>query len=254
LLIPGCQSLPEYELRRKTKIMNKMHAIYPLLAALLIVPVASADWVSDIKLPPGETATRLFNGKDLEGWEGDLQYWSVSEGTIRGANTAKVPSSTYLYTKKAYRSFRLLLEVKQTMSPKHSTMHTAIAALGEKITDKGDNAYGFKGPLLMCCHDWGIWDAHRRNRIEPAGHRGTLKVKSEKKGDWNQIEILVIGDRIRFVNNGELVFDFTDKPEMLKACPIGLQLHSNGRPQEHQFRGLTIVEDPSDTLLTLKTK
>jgi hypothetical protein len=223
-----------------------------LITALLFPVVASAEWVSDIKLPPGETGTRLFNGKDLKGWEGDMQHWSVNDGAIRGANEGRVASSTYLYTTKSYRNFRLLLEVKQTMSKKHSTMHTAIAALGEKITDTGDNKFGFKGPLLMCCHDWGIWDAHRRNRIEPKGHRGTMKVASEKKGDWNQIEILVIGNRIRFVNNGELVFDFTDKPEMLKACPIGLQLHSNGRPQEHHFRGLVIVEDPGDTLLTLQ--
>ena len=81
-------------------------------------------------------------------------------------------------------------------------MHSAVAVLGERFTDKGDNAHGFKGPLLMFCHDWGIWDAYRRNRIEPAGHRGTLKTTSEQKGDWNTIEILVIENRIRFVNNG----------------------------------------------------
>ena len=105
----------------------------------------------------------------------------------------------------------------------------------------------------MCLNDWGIWDAYRRNRIEPAGHRGTFVPKGvEKVGDWNHIEILVIGDRIRFVSNGVLVFDYTEKdPKMLQASPIGLQLHSNGRPQEHSFRGLVIVENPTDALITL---
>ena len=138
------------------------------------------------------------------------------------------------------------------MDPWHSTMHSAVAVLGERIEDKGDNKHGFKGPLLMFCHDWGIWDAYRRNRIEPAGHRGTLKIDGENIGKWNQVEVLVKGDRIRFVANGKLVFDFTDKPEMLKPSPIGLQLHSNGRPQEFRFKGIWLSETPGDGLVTLE--
>ena len=81
---------------------------------------------------------------------------------------------------------------------------------------------------------------------------GAMRTRAEKKGDWNLIEILVIGNRIRFVENGTQVFDFTDKPEMLKKSPIALQLHSNGRPQEFRFRGLVLTEDPQDKLVTLK--
>ena len=51
--------------------------------------------------------------------------------------------------------------------------------------------------------------------------------------------------------NGTLIFDFTDQPEMLRSCPIGLQLHSNGRPQEFRFRGLLLSEKPVDRLLTV---
>lgn len=72
----------------------------------------------------------------------------------------------------------MLFEVKQTMSEKHSTMHSAVATLGETFTDAGDNTFGFRGPLLMFCHDWGIWDAHRRNRIVPGGAGGTIEKRS----------------------------------------------------------------------------
>lgn len=200
------------------------------------------------KIPKSETVTTLFNGKDLSGWNGDKSRWSVVSGMIRGANDDKVASSTYLFTAKEYRNFRLLFEVKQTMSDKHSTMHSAVAALGEQFTDAGDNTFGFKGPLLMFCHDWGIWDAHRRNRVVPVGEGPNV----EKKGQWNQCEILVKGERIRFAANGKEIFDFTDKPEMLKACPIGLQLHSNAQPQEYHFRSLLLTENPGDELITVK--
>ena len=201
-------------------------------------------------VPQSETVTSLFNGKDLTGWSGNESRWSVTHGMIRGANDDGVPSSTYLFTTKKYRNFRMLFEVQQTMSDKHSTMHSAVAALGEQFTDAGDNKFGFKGPLLMFCHEWGIWDAHRRNRVVPAGPGFEV----EKKGHWNQLEILVIGDRIRFAANGREVFDFTDKPEMLQASPLGLQLHGNDKPQEYHFRSLLLTENPADKLVTVKGK
>lgn len=200
------------------------------------------------RFPAAEKPAQLFNGKDLTGWDGAEKYWSVEDGVIKGANDGSVASSTYLFTKESYREFRLLLEVRQTISPKHSTMHSAVAALGERFNDKGDNKHGFRGPLLMFCHDWGIWDAYRRNRVVPRGPGP----KVEQKGKWNQIEILAMGNRMRFVANGTLIFDFTDKPEQLQKSPIGLQLHSNGKPQEYRFRNLYLSEKPVDQLVTLK--
>ncbi|MEO1983614.1 MAG: DUF1080 domain-containing protein [Fuerstiella sp.] len=80
------------------------------------------------KLPSAEKAIELFNGTDLTGWQGAPSLWSVVDGVIRGANDDTVPSSTYLFTDKSYRNFRLLLEVKQTIGPKYSTMHSSQAS------------------------------------------------------------------------------------------------------------------------------
>lgn len=130
-------------------------------------------------------------------------------------------------------------------------MHSAVAALGERIDDEGGNDHGFRGPLLMFCHDWGIWDAHRRNRVEPVGQKGAFRVDAEKVGDWNLCEILVIGDRLRFAVNGASVFDFTDQPDLLRKSPLGLQLHKNAKPQEYRFRGLVLTESPEDRLVSV---
>ena len=213
------------------------------------------DWASAADIPKSETATRLFNGRDFSGWEGQVaKYWFVENGAIRAANDREVPASTYLLTKKTHRNFRLLFEAKQTRGEKFPpTMHSAVAVLGEKFQENGQ-AFGFRGPLLMFCHDWGIWDAHRRNRIYPAGrdHDRMWQHPSEKVGDWNQIELLVVSDHIRLVNNGELIVDFIDAPGMLKSSPIGLQLHSNKSPQEYFFRGLILCQNPENRLITLK--
>jgi hypothetical protein len=215
--------------------------------------IALADWASEVLLPPGEKPVALFDGRGLSGWEGLVgKHWTVEDGTIRGANTGDVPASTYLFTKGKHRDFRLLLEVKQTRGDHFSPMHSAVAVLGEVQEDKG-GPYGFKGPLVMFCNDWGVWDANRRNRVFPPRYPTNWRHPAEIVGDWNRIEVLVRGDHLRAVVNGQLVMDYYEEPGILKSSPIGLQLHANDRPQEFRFRGLVLVDDPSDPLVTAKS-
>ena len=223
-----------------------------LVMSLATAAFAGADWAESVALPKSETPVKLFNGRDLTGWEGQVEkYWSVNDGAIRGTNATPVAASTYLFTKQSYRDFRLLLEVRQTRGAKFSTMHSAVCALGERFEDHGD-PFSFRGPLLMFCNDWGVWDANRRNRVFPAGHGGQWQQPAEKVGDWNRIEILVIGNRIRMAANGVAFMDFTDQPEILKASSIGLQIHANNQPQEYHFRGLILSEKPEDFLITIE--
>ena len=96
---------------------------------------------------------------------------------------------------------------------------------------------------------WGLYDLYRRDGI--SGDQGGRAKAAGRQHDWNQLEILSIGSRIRLVANGKEVLDWTDpKPELCERGPIGLQLHSNQVPQEVRFRGLVIVEDPVDALVT----
>lgn len=181
----------------------------------------------------------LFDGASLTGWTGDPRYWSVVDGAIVGRNDGPVATSTYLFSDEVFRDFRLTLRVRQTRGPEFSTMHSAVAALGERFAD-GDNDYGFRGPLLMFCGDWGIYDAYGRNRVVPDGQSGFWEPAAERVGDWNEIEIVVQGDRIQMVANGVEVFDHTEEPGRLVASPIGLQLHSNEESQEFTFTDLQI--------------
>ncbi|HTL16400.1 MAG TPA: DUF1080 domain-containing protein [Patescibacteria group bacterium] len=213
------------------------------------------DWAGRVAIPESESPTRLYNGRDLSGWHGHLgKHWVAAENCICGFNTGPVSVSTYLFTKKAYRNFRLLFEVKQTKSARCApTMHSGVAILGERISDQ-EEAYGFKGLLLMFCGDWGIWDAHRRNRVYPPRQPQSIMWRhpSEKLGNWNRIELLIIGNRIRMVNNGHLVIDYLEQREDLFAAPIGFQLHSHTAPQKYLFRGLVLTENPENRLVTVE--
>jgi hypothetical protein len=210
----------------------------------------AADWSEQqvSKLPESEKPIRLFNGKDLTGWEGQKEkYWSVVDGVIVGKNSQEnaPQASTYLVTKDKHRNFRLIFEAKLA----ESEMHTGIALWGQTVEKSGD-PYSYMGHLVMFPSGYGFYDLYRRNSI----YRDDGRAKAAgKQHDWNRMEILATGNRIRHVINGKLVADWEEpKPELIQSGPIGLQLHSNKVPQEVQFRGLILTEDPEDKLVTVE--
>jgi hypothetical protein len=201
------------------------------------------------KLPKGEKPVYLFNGKDLAGWDGQTEkYFSVQDGIIVAKNGAdNAPeASTYLVTKEKYKNFRLIFESKLVTSE----MHPGIALWGETVEKSGD-PYSYMGHLVMYPSGYGYYDLYRRMSIYQ-DKDGVAKAAG-KQHDWNRMEILAVGNRIQHVINGKLVADWSDPmPELCKAGPIGLQLHSNKEAQEVQFRGLVLTVDPEEELVTVE--
>lgn len=192
----------------------------------------------------------LFNGVDLTGWSGSPARWSVEDHCIVGRNDDVVATSTYLFSDESFTDFRLTLRVLQTVGAGYSTMHSAVAVCGERFIDAGD-PYGFRGPLLMFCQDWGIFDAYGRARVIPAGYPTFWNHDAERIGAWNTIEIFVLGDRIRMAANGTEIFDFTDEPGRLRPSPVALQLHANELPQQFCFADVQVTTGVlADRLLT----
>lgn len=209
------------------------------------------------EIPPrtGTSETiKLFNGKDLKGWEGYKDLWSVKDGVIVAKNTEPIKYSTYLLTQRKFSDFRLIFSAKLV----ESEMHSGVALWGKKFPDvKGvkdpkaeRTEYTYQGQLVMFPSGWGLYDLYRRNGLPvdtaPAKKAG-------KQHDWNDMEILAQGNRIRLAVNGQLVLDWRDpQPELVNEGPIGLQLHSNTVPQEIHFKGLLLTTFPEEKMTTVK--
>src|SRR5690606_16665900 len=130
-----------------------------------------------------------------------------------------------------------------------SEMHSGIALWGKTVERAGD-PFTYMGHLVMYPSGYGYYDLYRRNSIYRDDGRAK---KAGHQHDWNRMEILAIGNRIRHVINGQLVADWSDpQPELCESGPIGLQLHSNKVPQEVRFRGLILTENPEDRLVTVE--
>jgi hypothetical protein len=214
-----------------------------LALAAGLTPAADKDPAPDGKPPEGKSETiTLFDGKDLKGWEGHKNLWSVEDGAIVGKNTEPVKVSTYLVTTRKFRDFLLKSRVELVNGGKQK-MHSGIALWGHVAPEKGDK-YTYMGHLVMFPSGWGMYDLHRRGGlpVDPAPAK-----KVGKQEGWNDLWILAQGDRVRVAVNGTLVVDWRDpRPELIEEGPIGLQLHSNDEPQEVRFKDLVVTTFPAD--------
>ncbi len=232
-------------------------AVTGLLALAWTEPASAGKDKKDAPVVPprqGKSETiQLFNGKDLTGWEGYKDLWSVKDGVIVAKNTSPLKFSTYLLTPQKFSDFRLTFAAKLV----ESEMHSGVAFWGEvrpsvsKDPVKDRSEYTYAGHLVMFPSGWGMFDLFGRNGLPVNG--GPAK-KAGKQHDWNDMEILAQGNRVRFAVNGQAVVDWRDpEPQRIKEGPIGLQLHSNNVPQEIHFKGLVLETFPAeDKLLSVK--
>ncbi|MBI2826227.1 MAG: DUF1080 domain-containing protein [Planctomycetia bacterium] len=220
-----------------------------VMSCLALAAPAAAAEDAQAPVPPrkGKSETiKLFNGKDLTGWVGHKDLWSVRDRVIVGRNTEPVKVSTYLLTERNdFTDFRLTATVKLV----ESEMHSGIAMWGRNAPEHGDK-HTFAGHLVMFPSAWGLFDLFGRGGLKVDGEPAK---KVGHQHDWNDLEILAQGNRIRLVVNGTQVVDWRDPDaKAMYEGPIGLQLHSNMVPQEIHFKNLVLTTFPEDKLTTVK--
>jgi HEAT repeat protein len=145
----------------------------------------------------GEGFRPLFNGRDLEGWTGNLDGYPAEDGKIvvhpeRGGGN--------LYTEKEYTDFVLRFEFKLTPAANNG--------LGIRAPLEGDAAY--VAMELQILEDgspvyWGLRPYQHHGSIYGVvpSRRGVLR----PVGEWNAEEVTVEGRRISVIVNGATVVD-----------------------------------------------
>ena len=182
----------------------------PLLSLLLLCTIVSADPVA------------LFDGKSLEGWEGDTKVWRVQDGAIVGGSMEGNARNEFLATEKPYKNFVLRLEYKLTGTEGFVNggvqFHSKRAEEREMIGYQADIGGGYSGCLnneLRKPQFLGVADRKLVNSIE-------------KPGEWNRYEIRVEGPRVQLSINGTKTSEYTEKdPAVPLEGLIGLQIHGN---------------------------
>jgi hypothetical protein len=239
------------------------------LAALgLFAVCANGEGTLPPQAAPAETPgmTRIFNGKDLAGWEGDPAYWSFKDGVIRGETTADKPAkgNTFLiFDGTEFGDFELRLSVRCNAANNSGVQYRSqrlpfnpdapnkwrMKGYQHEVRNekKLPNVSGFiydeggKRGRICLAGEKAVWAEGKKqvqeNLIDPAGFESLVKVD-----EWNDIVIVAKGNHLQHFFNGRLITDFTDDPELaLLKGKIGLQLHA-GKPMWVEFKDIRVKE------------
>lgn len=208
-----------------------------------------------------EGFTWLFDGKELEGWDGNPEFWSVEDGgCITGRTTKEKPTkgNTFLvWRKQPVEDFELRVQFKIDGG------NSGIQYRSEELADQKwvirgyqadfDDAGGWTGSLYEE-KGRGVL-AKRGTKVKiPTGAKPEVVgettpektiVDSIKKKDWNEYVIIAQGNHLVHKLNGNVTVDVTDEDaeKGKKSGLLALQLHA-GPPMTVQFRNIRIRHLP----------
>ena len=217
---------------------------------------------------PAETPDMkpLFNGKDLTGWDGDPQLWSVKDGAIHGETTPENPAkgNTFLIWKDGTtQDFELRLSFRCNAS-NNSGIQYRSKRLDAKPGDqnpwrlkgyqheirnenKMPNVSGFiydeggKRKRICLAGEKAVWNPDGTKKVEATLITPEEFAKLMKIDQWNDVVIIAKGNHIQHYLNGRLTLDFTDNDPQLALLDglLGLQIHG-GKPMWTEFKDIRI--------------
>jgi hypothetical protein len=219
----------------------------------------------------------LFNGKDLSGWAGAKDYWSVRDGAITGQTTAEkvLKANTFLVWKDGTpANFELRLMFKLTAQNPDNRANSGVQ-YRSKVIDAAtfvvggyqadiDSPFRYTGMLYEEKGRGILMTTGEKIRIgattmvddakKKGGKRSSTQVEKlpgatsaediaaiYKLGEWNEMVIIAKGNHLQHRVNGKLTADVTDTDATMGASSgvIALQLHQ-GPPMTIQFKDIRL--------------
>ena len=180
----------------------------------------------------------LFNGKDLEGWDGNAN-WTVVDGAIRGNGGSGLGQSS-IWTTKDFGSFRLIVTSRML---EVNNDHLGVLFWGAR-PEKGN--YKSKGFLQVQPPNGSMWDYIINKDPKPDRLIPNPRLPYT---EWSTIEILanLSTGEVRTASNGiELVNYKASDPSVWKKGPIGMQQHGKGIIE---YKDIFIEENPKQNRL-----
>lgn len=162
--------------------------------------------------------TSIFNGKDLAGWSqvGGTADYKVENGEIVGTTAPNTPNS-FMVTDKKYGDFELRFAVKLDDDQLNSGCQIRSRRHGAALQGYQMEIESQHGTAGFIYEELGRgWLS--KNRSNKAKNR------AYKKGEWNDVRIVCLGDSIKTWINGVAIADLTDSKT--SSGIIGLQVHS----------------------------
>lgn len=203
-----------------------------LIAALFL------NYTTSLQAQSTQKATRLFDGKTFNGWEGDTaNTWRIINNALMGGSlTETVPHNEFIATTESFGDFELTLEFKLTGT---GFVNAGVQFHSERSKNPAYEMIGYQADLGA-----GYWaslyDESRRDLTIVQPDSALIK-KILKPGTWNRYKIKSVGRRIRIYLNDVQTVDYSEPDEkIIHTGKIALQVHGGGKALA-AYRNVQIV-------------
>jgi len=198
----------------------------------------------------------IFNGKDLSGWDGDPQFWSVEDGAITGRTTEASPAkeNTFIFWRQGeLDDFELRLSFRLING------NSGIQIRSREI--KKWVAGGYQADMESSGGWTGaLYDEQGRGPLATRGQKTVINEKGEKqsesigdaaellavvkKDDWNEYAVIARGPHFVEKINGRVMSEAIDNDaKSLRSGKLALQIHV-GPPMTVQFKDIRLKRLP----------
>ena len=198
----------------------------------------------------------IFDGKTLDGWEGDPKYWRVADGIMTGEITPEtvIKSNTFIiWQGGAPEDFELKVEYRITAAgnsginyrsvvvPDKVTPSNKFAMRGYQCDIDGQNKYTGnnyeeKGRLFLAERGQVTHVTGARTPIVSSRVGDSQDLKRVITDGWNSIYLIVRGNVLIHNMNGRLMsMTIDDDPNRVRKGRIGVQVHV-GPPMRVEYR------------------
>lgn len=223
-------------------------------AVLLLISVALFEVQADHH---EEGFVAIFDGKTLDGWDGNPEFWSVQDGAITGITTEAKPTrgNTFVIWRggtvddfELRLKFRIVggnsgIQYRSKESPNwviggyQADFESGDTYSGILYEERGRGILAQRGQVTNVVADG---EKTRIDVVATIGESADIN-KVIKKEDWNEYKIIARGNRMMHVINGRMTCEVIDD-DVAKAAKSGLlalQLHA-GPPMTVQFKDIRI--------------
>ena len=214
------------------------HILQHGLQRCAMIPVALACLLSSVALRAAEPQS-LFNGKDLSGWSGNKDLWSVKDGAIVGTTVGKnIPGNTFLvWDGGEVSDFKLTLEARVEGNNNSGVQYRSTLA-----DPKTYRVIGYQADIHAAPANVGMLygEGLGRGIIAQRGAKVVVDAKSGKPkvvgktcevtpidiSKWHEYTVIARGNHLIHLIDGEVATVITDNhADKLSRGILALQIH-----------------------------
>ncbi|MDD7985152.1 sulfatase-like hydrolase/transferase [Lentisphaera marina] len=200
----------------------------------------------------------LFDGKNLKGWAGDSDYWTVKNGAITGTTDGSLKKSTFLSWKgSTIRNFDLRLKVKISSGGNSGIQYRAFSRPDLGLYDVS----GYQCDIVpdKPAYNGMLYEEKGRGILSRSGEKvivdheaqpwvvGKLPLQDFQSDQWHEYRIVVKGNHHQHWIDGHQTADVIDLDSNGRSLEgiLALQLHAKLK-MTVQFKDIRIKHFDDD--------